>query len=182
MSGRDEPTDWHLFQRWLSVDVRYRDFDTQGHVNNATYFTYLEQARVLFLYELRDHTANAIPHASQGGGDLTDGANGGAEAEAETVNMSPAVPFVIATASCVYRRPITKMEPLAIGIRCEAPRRASFELRYVICDAPGGLLYASASTVVVSVNPTTGHPRTLPSATRATIGRMRAETARESDT
>jgi acyl-CoA thioester hydrolase len=29
--------------------VRFRDLDTLGHVNNAVYLTYLEQARVAFL-------------------------------------------------------------------------------------------------------------------------------------
>jgi acyl-CoA thioester hydrolase len=29
--------------------VRFRDVDTLGHVNNAVYLTYLEQARVAFL-------------------------------------------------------------------------------------------------------------------------------------
>ncbi|PSQ56255.1 acyl-CoA thioesterase [Halobacteriales archaeon SW_7_71_33] len=30
------------------VDVRYRDLDAAGHVNNAVYATYVEQARVAY--------------------------------------------------------------------------------------------------------------------------------------
>jgi acyl-CoA thioester hydrolase len=34
------------FRFTLDIPVRYRDLDTNGHVNNATYATYFEQARL----------------------------------------------------------------------------------------------------------------------------------------
>jgi acyl-CoA thioester hydrolase len=34
------------FKYWKTVEVRWGDMDSQGHVNNAAYFTYLESARV----------------------------------------------------------------------------------------------------------------------------------------
>jgi acyl-CoA thioester hydrolase len=34
------------------IDIRYGDMDTLGHVNNAKYLTYLEQARVHYFREL----------------------------------------------------------------------------------------------------------------------------------
>jgi acyl-CoA thioester hydrolase len=34
------------------LEVRYGDLDPQGHVNNAAYLTYFEQARVHYLVEL----------------------------------------------------------------------------------------------------------------------------------
>jgi len=34
------------------MDVRFRDFDPMGHVNNAVYVTYLEQARARFYEEV----------------------------------------------------------------------------------------------------------------------------------
>lgn len=37
-----------------AVDVRYQDHDTLGHVNNAAYVTYLEQARVHYFEEHAD--------------------------------------------------------------------------------------------------------------------------------
>lgn len=33
------------------IDVRFRDIDALGHVNNAVYFTYFEQARIKFFEE-----------------------------------------------------------------------------------------------------------------------------------
>jgi acyl-CoA thioester hydrolase len=38
------------FVHWL--DVRFRDLDTLGHVNNAVYATYLESARLAFYQHL----------------------------------------------------------------------------------------------------------------------------------
>ncbi|WP_232702256.1 acyl-CoA thioesterase [Halobacterium wangiae] len=37
------------FQYTTSVDVRYQDHDTMGHVNNAIYVTYMEEARTGYL-------------------------------------------------------------------------------------------------------------------------------------
>jgi acyl-CoA thioester hydrolase len=34
-----------------TVDVRYQDHDTLGHVNNAIYVTYMEEARFAYLTE-----------------------------------------------------------------------------------------------------------------------------------
>jgi acyl-CoA thioester hydrolase len=42
------------------LDVRFRDCDSQGHVNNAVFFTYLEQCRLSFWRQL---TGSASPHA-----------------------------------------------------------------------------------------------------------------------
>jgi acyl-CoA thioester hydrolase len=36
----------------LPVDVRFRDLDAQGHVNNAVYLTYLESARIVWWQEV----------------------------------------------------------------------------------------------------------------------------------
>ena len=42
-------TDWAYRHR---LSVRFRDCDSMGHVNNAVYFTYLEQCRLTFWREL----------------------------------------------------------------------------------------------------------------------------------
>lgn len=39
------------FAYTTSVDVRYQDHDTMGHVNNAIYVTYMEQARAGYLMD-----------------------------------------------------------------------------------------------------------------------------------
>lgn len=34
------------------IDIRFSDIDVMGHVNNATYLTYAEQARIYFFHQL----------------------------------------------------------------------------------------------------------------------------------
>ena len=40
------------FRFYHPIEVRYGDLDPQGHVNNAKYLTYLEQARIAYLRRL----------------------------------------------------------------------------------------------------------------------------------
>lgn len=44
-----ENIDIHLFKHFIPIQVRYIDIDQQGHVNNATFLSYIEQGRVEFL-------------------------------------------------------------------------------------------------------------------------------------
>jgi acyl-CoA thioester hydrolase len=39
------------FPHTTTVDVRYQDHDTMGHVNNAVYVTYMEEARTSYLQD-----------------------------------------------------------------------------------------------------------------------------------
>src|SRR5215472_2642860 len=127
---------------WVPVEVRYSDLDAQGHVNNATFFTYFEQGRVAYFAELRARhitSQSALPgtHDSD-------------------------LPFVIANASCVYLRPIANLAPVLVGVRCSRITHASIEMEYAICDQPHGLPYARGTTLTVSIDPVSGRPRPLP--------------------
>jgi acyl-CoA thioester hydrolase len=42
------------------IEVRYRDLDTMGHVNNAVYATYLEQARMDYFRDLLGLTMDDV--------------------------------------------------------------------------------------------------------------------------
>ena len=41
-----------LFHYYHPVEVRYSDLDPQGHLNNASYLTYFEQARINYIVQL----------------------------------------------------------------------------------------------------------------------------------
>ena len=41
----------------ITLDVRFRDLDAMGHVNNATYFTYMEEARKEFFNHLFNYSS-----------------------------------------------------------------------------------------------------------------------------
>lgn len=161
MSGRDKETDLARFHYWVPVEVRYADLDTQGHVNNATYLTYFEHARAHLLYTMSDRARQ--------------------EQSAEPVEIHqptqppgvvPFIPFVVIDASLSYRRPITGMVPLVVGVRVGEISRASVEMRYAVCDRPGGTVYATGATRIIAIHPETGRPCSLPSATRAALERM----------
>ena len=40
------------FHFYHPIEIRYGDLDPQGHVNNAKYLTYFEQARIAYFIEL----------------------------------------------------------------------------------------------------------------------------------
>jgi acyl-CoA thioester hydrolase len=40
------------FHFYHLIEVRYGDLDPQGHVNNAKFLSYMEQARVFYLKQL----------------------------------------------------------------------------------------------------------------------------------
>jgi acyl-CoA thioester hydrolase len=56
------------FSFTTDIQIRYRDLDTQNHVNNAVYGTYLEQARAAYiehvLSKALDHCPVVLAHIS----------------------------------------------------------------------------------------------------------------------
>jgi acyl-CoA thioester hydrolase len=158
--SRDAQVDVARMTHWTRVEVRYSDLDVQGHVNNATFFTYFEQARVAFFADLRAHLDEARrAHAPEGD-------------EAWTANAAtPDLPFVIASASCAYKRPIAGLVPVYVGVHCATVSRAAIEMHYALCEAPGGTVYATGTTLTVSVDLATGRPRALPVWVTAALAR-----------
>lgn len=45
------------YETEVTVPVRFRDLDSENHVNNAVYVTYLEQARIEYLEDVVGRTA-----------------------------------------------------------------------------------------------------------------------------
>ena len=103
------------------VDVRFRDLDAFGHVNNAVYFTYLEIARGAYF--------TAVRGRPQGVDDFD---------------------VVVAEASCRYRSPAFYGERLTIEVATVSLRSRSFELRYHITVEETGRVVAEAATLLVA--------------------------------
>ncbi len=113
-----------------------------GHVNNAVYLTYLEQARfahwrALWGFSLEDRPAGA-----------------------------PGV--ILAHAEIDYRRPVRSGEVLEVGIGVAAIGRTSFMYDYEIADASGAVV-ATARTVQVMYDYSAHKPVPVPDAIRAKI-------------
>jgi acyl-CoA thioester hydrolase len=121
--------------------VRFRDCDAMGHVNNAVYFTYLEQCRLAWWRHL-----------------------GGA------VGL-PGADTIIAHAECDYRAPALVNDELDIRLRLSACGRSSFTLLYTIVNAATGQAVADAKTVSVTFDYAAGRAIPIPEATRALLQR-----------
>ncbi len=102
-----------------SVQVRFRDCDPMRHVNNAVYFTYLEQARFAYWREVMN-----MPHDDERS-------------------------FILARAECDYKSPALPGESLDVWIRAASIGRSSFVFEYEIASGDDGRLVAVARSVQV---------------------------------
>lgn len=122
------------------IDVRFRDCDPMGHVNNAVYLTYLEQARFA---QWRKLWSFGSP------------------------DQSPDVPGVIlARAEIDYRLPARYGDVLEVRIGINTIGRTSFTYEYEIADDKGRLV-ATAKTVQVVYDYAAERPVPVPDAMRA---------------
>ena len=120
------------------LEVRFRDCDSMGHVNNAVYLTYLEEARF--------HHWRASGLRELASGPPRDAAG------------LPQVPGVIvARVEIDYRRAAKYGELLRIQLGIAAIGRTSFTYEYEILDEAGALV-AAAKTVIVCFDYEAGKP------------------------
>ena len=115
------------------IPVRWCDMDALGHVNNATYFSYFEQARVLWWQEAGFMIRN--------------------------IKTGP----ILATATCKFIKPIFQPADLMVKVYAGAGRRSSYTIYYEIIDQNHNeIVYAEGSTVVVWVDYELGKSIPLP--------------------
>ena len=89
------------------IEVRFRDTDALGHVNNAVYLTYFEAARAGYYRAVTGSTFGT----GEGAGAWT---------------------FIIARATVEYRSPALFGEPLIAECRIGWASRSSFSLEYLL--------------------------------------------------
>jgi acyl-CoA thioester hydrolase len=104
----------------LPVEVRFRDIDAMGHVNNAVYFSYMEQARISYMRAL-----GLMP-----------------ERLGETS-------FIIAEATCRFKAPVSFGIPLVVRVRVAEMRGSSFFMDYSIEEQGTGRVMAIGRTASV---------------------------------
>ena len=123
------------------LEVRFRDCDPMGHVNNAVYLTYLEQARFAHWHAMR--TAHEAERAEAPG-------------------------VILARAEIDYRLPARYGDVLEVRIGLAEIGRTSFTYEYEI-GAETGALIATARTVMVMYDYTTGRPVPVSDTIRARL-------------
>ena len=102
------------------INVRFRDIDGMGHVNNAVFFTYFEEGRIaLFQNFSIDSDFSAFP-------------------------------FILAHISCDYLRPITLNTQLSLEMWVKEIGIKSFGLGYKLVDlSDESTIYAKGESVQV---------------------------------
>ena len=126
-----------------SLDVRFRDCDPMGHVNNAVYLTYLEQARFAHWRDLWGFDFERLP----------DGAPG----------------VILARAEIDYRIPARYGDVLEVRIGLERIGRTSFSYLYEVVDQKGQVV-ANARSVQVMYDYSTGRPAPISDEIKAKLG------------
>ena len=124
----------------LRLPVRWADMDVNGHVNNVQFFTYFESARLAWFESIRARSQR----------------NG--------------YGFVVAQATCNYRRTIPYPETVLINLYAGVPGRTSFTSHYDLLSASdASIKYAEGTAVMVWVERTTGKSQPLPEYVRRAL-------------
>ena len=108
------------FRHVIPIEVRFRDIDVFGHVNNGVIFTYIETGRIRYLVDVGIRSPRA------GWNDIA---------------------FILAHINCDFRRPIFYEQHVEIGSRITEIGRSSMKLEHRI-EADGELV-AEGNAVLV---------------------------------
>lgn len=118
------------------IEVRFRDLDALGHVNNAVFLTYLESARIAYWLELTGRTGLA------------------------------AMDMILARVEIDYRSPAAYRERLEVAVRVGSIKRSSFTMEFRIVEREGHRLVAEARNVLVYYDYAAARPMPIPEGLR----------------
>ncbi|NUM44287.1 MAG: acyl-CoA thioesterase [Anaerolineales bacterium] len=105
-----------------ALEIRYADIDAQGHVNNAKYLTYMEQARMAYFLHLG----------------MWDGAS------------FMDIGTILAQTTVNYLAPIRLMQPVRAGVRVSRLGNKSLTMAYCLEDTQTGQTLATGESVIVA--------------------------------
>ncbi|MEI6244329.1 MAG: thioesterase family protein [Acidobacteriota bacterium] len=130
------------------LQVRFRDCDPLGHVNNAVYLTYLEQARFnLWRAQLGFQARSAEEAGPRGLG------------------------FILARVEFDFRAQAKYGDDLDVKISLDSFGRTSFTYGYEIVNAATGQLVSTAKTILVRFDYDAQKPTPLDDAFKAELSR-----------
>jgi acyl-CoA thioester hydrolase len=101
------------FKFHCEVEVRFRDLDAMGHVNNAVYFSYFEVARTGYM--------RALGHRPP-----------------DEISFADLYPFIILDLYCKYLAPAKLSQKLNVYLRTSRLGTKSYEFEYLITDQDDG--------------------------------------------
>jgi acyl-CoA thioester hydrolase len=104
------------------IEIRYADLDPQGHVNNARFLTYFEQARVNYLINLGLFTKD---------------------------QSFLEIGIIIAEATVTFKAPVYFGTQARMGVRVSRLGTKSMMMEYEMLDDEN-VVYATGSTAIVT--------------------------------
>ena len=122
------------FHYSLRIEVRYGDLDPQGHVNNAKYLTYMEQARIGYIRQLGLWPGGSF------------------------LNLG----VILADAQITFRSPIHFGDPVRVWVRIARLGNKSFDMEYQVDHPDSGAVYATGKSVQVTYDYPTGQTTPIP--------------------
>lgn len=136
------------FRFYHPVEIRYGDIDAQRHVNNARYFTFMEQARANYLMKLGLWDGGDFDH----------------------------IGIILAEQSCTYLAPIMLQQRIEIGVRTERMGKKSIDMIYTLRDAQTHQELATGRTTLVAYDYQRSQSIPIPGDWRQTIENFEADT------
>ncbi len=127
------------FRFTTDLEIRFRDLDALGHVNNAVYLTYFEIVRTRYWKRLF-----GLPPADDWG-------------------------FVMVRTECNYRSPALLGETITIATRVSALKNSSFTFEYRLTEHRTGRLIADGLSVQACYDMKSGRTVRIPEAMRQEI-------------
>ena len=127
------------FRHRMDLEVRFRDIDALRHVNNASFFTYLEEARVHYFIDLL---------------------------HAEAFER---LPLILAAARIDFRAPILFGQVVDIGTRVDWIGNTSISMSHRMTASPDDRLVAEAGTILVCYDYDAAGPMPVPADWRSTF-------------
>ena len=123
----------------LEVQMRFRDLDPMGHVNNVVYLTYCELARTQF--DLKHHFKRGLHD----------------------------IDFILARAEIDYVSAAEWGDSIQIAVWPSKIGTPAFPLEYEITEARSGRLLARSKSVLVSYNYERKEPKPIPEEFRTVL-------------
>lgn len=127
------------FKFSIPLEVRFRDLDAFGHVNNAVYITYFEIARSRYWIQMF-----GIQSFEEFG-------------------------FLVVRTECNYRLPVHFGEIVRVAARVSELHNSSFVFEYEVTDEKKGRLIADGKSVQVFIDPKAKQKILIPPAVRLRV-------------
>ncbi|MFJ8260248.1 acyl-CoA thioesterase [Peribacillus asahii] len=124
----------------IDVYVRFCETDAAGHVNNTSYFIYMEEARTKFF--------KAVGYDKDNRGEMN---------------------FVVASAQCDYLAQAYANQTLTLSTRVSKIGTKSYTLAHEIKSADTGAMVAAGSAVIVCFNFQTQQSEVIPPELRSIL-------------